>query len=93
MRNDENSGFVCPECGSTEASTYEDVSTDYDPQNPWSGVLERITCAKCDFLIPAHLGERWGQMSVEEARQEWQDVYRETAWRSSDPDNEGEEGR
>lgn len=93
MRNDENGDFICPECGSTEASTYEMVSTDYDSQDPWSGVLQRITCAKCDFVIPAHLAERWDEMSVEDARQEWQAEYRETAWHFSDPDGEDGEGR
>jgi hypothetical protein len=86
MLNDEKDTFICPECGSTEASSLLMVSTTFDPRDPWSSVLQRITCAKCDYVIPAHLGERWNNISIEDAQQEWQKEYRETAWKSDTED-------
>lgn len=84
----EKNEFVCPECGSTEVGSKRSVFTIPDPNDVWSSILRRITCAKCDFVIPAHLGERWHGLSIEAAKQEWQDKYRETAWRSSDLDED-----
>lgn len=66
------------------------VSTDYDPHNPWTEVLETLTCAKCDFAIPAHLGERWNQMPIEAAREKWQRVYRDGS--STADDDEDDDG-
>ena len=49
-----------------------------DETDPWSGILQRIQCGSCHSVIPAHLGERWDEISVEEAKHEWQTVYRST---------------
>lgn len=69
--------FVCPECGSREADSTVMVETVLREGDPWSGVLQRITCRGCGREIPAHLGELWDGISVEQARSEWREVYRE----------------
>lgn len=90
MKN-QTHAFVCPECGSTEARSHLCVSTNFDPEDVWSGVLGRIVCARCHFVIPEHLGERKHDSTLEDAQQQWQRQYRPTAWKSS-PDDEGDEG-
>jgi hypothetical protein len=71
--------FLCPECGSTESREELFVETEPDDNNPWAAVLHIIECARCGFMIPAHLGERWNGRTVDAAREEWQRVYRATA--------------
>lgn len=44
--------------------------------NPCSGVLEWITCAICKTDIPAHLGERWDDITPGQAREKWLRLYR-----------------
>jgi hypothetical protein len=73
---EENAGFLCPECGSQDAAGVVLVSTVPSDDDPWSAVLERITCARCESVIPAHLAELWDGMLPEEAVKEWRDVYR-----------------
>ena len=88
MDNSEPQPFICPECGSTEASIVAMLSIRLDIKNPskdpWNGVLQTISCAQCHFVIPAHIAERWDNMSVEEAQQEWKTDYRSTAWQEDD---------
>jgi hypothetical protein len=55
------------------------VETEFNENDPWSGVLQRCECAHCHFTIPAHLAERWHDMSYEQAVKEWHDEYRATA--------------
>jgi len=71
--------FLCPECGSAKAASYMEVDRIGPPDRtlPWSGVLWMATCAECGYCIPAHLAERWGGLSVEEARREWREIFRE----------------
>ena len=79
MQNDSNEqSFLCPECGSEQAGICCMVSTRFspDPDDVWSGVLQIIECAHCGFSIPAHLGERWDGLSIEDAQQEWREQYR-----------------
>jgi hypothetical protein len=71
-----NEGFICPECGGTEIRDIAMVSTDPRPEDPWSSVLQIYSCAKCKRKIPAHIGERWNNISLEEARAEWRGIYR-----------------
>jgi len=33
--------------------------------------LQIIVCATCKNEIPSHLGERWNNISFQEAQQEW----------------------
>ena len=91
MQDKEEGAFICPECGSTEAGSQAMVSPLFDAGDPWSSVLQIIACAKCDFIIPAHLGERWDQISIEEAQQSWKNDYRDTAEKSSDYEEAEEE--
>lgn len=68
--------FLCPECGSTKEGTALTVSTEYDPNDPWTAVLQIIECSDCQSDIPAHIGERWNGLSIEDAKEEWRKVYR-----------------
>ena len=55
-----NQEFICPNCGSTESTAEQYVSMDPPvpkDKNPWSSVLQIITCKQCHREIPAHLGE------------------------------------
>jgi RNA polymerase subunit RPABC4/transcription elongation factor Spt4 len=70
--------FICPNCGSTESKYEEYVSKevpDSRNQNPWNSVLQIITCKKCHRKIPAHLGKRWDNISIEDAKNEWEKEY------------------
>jgi GTP diphosphokinase / guanosine-3',5'-bis(diphosphate) 3'-diphosphatase len=69
--------FICPECSSTKVRQVMEVTTAFDPAHPWSGVLGRIVCDGCGSTIPAHLGERWDGLSIEEAQDQWRKVYRQ----------------
>ena len=63
--------FICPECGATESKFEQYVSKDPPipkDKNPWSSVLQIITCKQCHREIPAHLGERWDNRSIEDAK-------------------------
>ena len=64
--------FKCPECGSAEVASNLCVSTDWstggEATSPWSYVLQQIHCANCDEYIPSHLGERWDNISYNDAR-------------------------
>ncbi len=62
-----NLRFICPECGS-EAT---------DPPPGAHGFRRTVVCAVCHFEIPLHLGERWGRLSLDEAKKEWRELYRE----------------
>jgi len=72
-------GFICPECGSKYAKTGTCISK---PQptgknfDPWQVVTQQSECASCKTIIPDHLGERWDNMSIEEAQKEWKKDYR-----------------
>lgn len=65
--------FVCPECGSREA---EPTGKAFQKE---TGQRREYTCVSCRLEIPAHLAERWGGLSVEDARHEWREVYRDFA--------------
>jgi hypothetical protein len=68
--------FICPECGSTAVGCSVFVSTSYDKNDPWSAVLQRCVCLNCQSTIPAHLGERWNDMTYDEACAEWRLIYK-----------------
>ncbi len=76
--SEEQSSFICPECGSREAEIVSMVSPPpFDSSDPWTGVLQIITCAACGNEIPAHLAERWDDMLPEEAQREWRETYKD----------------
>jgi hypothetical protein len=68
--------FICPECSSRESSIILNVETAHGDADPWTGVLQRIICAQCGSVIPAHVGERWNGMSIAAAQREWKKTYR-----------------
>jgi hypothetical protein len=74
--HNENGSFICPECGHNESR--EIIFHESKPRNqdPWSNVFQIMTCGKCQSQIPAHLGERWDGLSMEDAKKEWKKVYR-----------------
>jgi len=74
-----NNDFLCPNCGSTESKDEQYVSVDPPApkdKNPWSSVLQIITCKQCHREIPAHLGERWDNRSIEDAKKEWIEQFK-----------------
>ncbi len=67
--------FLCPECGSLHA----EPEPPQNAQQPGNRIRWRRTCASCQLEIPVHLAERWGGISVEDARKEWREVYRDAS--------------
>lgn len=49
------------------------------PNDPWSNVLQRYTCAQCGYVTPGHLAELWDGRSPESATQEWKQIFRSSA--------------
>ena len=68
--------FICPNCNSKEILDQKFVSIDKtNSKDPWSSITQIIKCAGCKKKIPAHLGERWDNISFEQAKIEF-DKYR-----------------
>ncbi len=74
----DSSGFVCPNCGLTEAAARADVST-LPNASPWYLGLMLNDCAKCGCAIPCHLSRHWSGVSLKEARRQWSEVFWPTA--------------
>ena len=72
------SNFICPECKSNNYKSHICVSTYLDPNDPWSNVLQQYECANCNNYIPAHLAERWDDVSFEKVMEEWVNIYRKS---------------
>ncbi len=72
------SSFKCPECKSNTYKSHIYVSTYPDPNDPWSNVLQQYECANCNKYIPAHLAERWDDISFEKAKEEWINFYKKS---------------
>ncbi len=64
--------FLCPECGCQQPEPPRPGET----YKQGTGMRREYLCSCCHFEIPAHLAERWGGISVEDARREWREVYR-----------------
>ena len=75
--------FICPECGSKKAGMQSMVSrptpTGEKNEDPWASILQDIECLSCKKIIPAHLAELWDDISIEEAKKEWRELYRKTS--------------
>lgn len=72
-------GFICPECGSnqyTEGAFLAKVPPITKSKNPWDSVLQTMKCSSCKKIIPSHLGERWGKITIDEAKKEWNNDYK-----------------
>jgi transcription elongation factor Elf1 len=67
--------FLCPECGSQEL----EPNSLGEASKHGTGMRRGYLCAECHLEIPAQLAERWGDISVEDARKEWREVYRHLA--------------
>ena len=70
--------FKCPECKSYKYKSHLYVSTEPNPDDPWSSILQQYECANCSNYIPAHLAERWDNISFEKAKEEWLIKYKYT---------------
>ena len=68
----DNDDFKCPNCECEEILEQKFLSIE-EPNdlNPWSSVTQVIKCDSCKKTIPAHLGERWDEITFEEARKEY----------------------
>lgn len=92
MDREKEGRFICPECESTASPICTMCVEPVREQNsdgtrdPWGSIMQIDVCGACRFHIPAHLGKRWDDQTVEEARLEWQTVYRSTADREPDDD-------
>ena len=65
--------FICPNCNSKEILEEKFVSiAPSQSKDPWTSVSQIIKCAGCKKNIPAHLGERWDNISIEKAKEEFQ---------------------
>jgi len=71
--------FICPECGSNNEGNRlllnKEISGN-DNKDPWSSVLEQISCEDCKSIIPAHIAERWDNMNIDTAKKEWASLYK-----------------
>ena len=64
--------FICPNCNSKEILEEKFISiAPSQSKDPWTGVSQIIKCARCKKNIPAHLGERWDNISIEQAKVEF----------------------
>ena len=64
--------FICPNCNSKDILDQKFVSIEKPKyEDPWSSVTQIIKCANCKKNIPAHLGERWNNISIEQAKEEY----------------------
>lgn len=76
---DEIKKFICPECNSKESGEETLISREPSPiknKNPWSSVMQQVECNDCKMIIPTHIAERWDNLSIEQAKNEWVKVYR-----------------
>ena len=71
-----NENFICPNCNSKEILEQMFLSIDA-PNNsdPWSCVTQVIKCDSCKMTIPAHLGERWDGITLDQAKKEYLKKY------------------
>ncbi len=76
MKYEKNS-FLCPECGGNIPGVAMLVSPVFNPDDRTSHVLEWISCEECGSNIPAHIAERWENRSIDDARKEWQEIYKD----------------
>ena len=67
--------FNCPECGSLLIK--ESIHYKSKPgKSLYSSVFHEIQCGSCFMDIPGHLGERLNGISIEQAKNEWLNIYR-----------------
>ena len=59
--------FKCPECGGKLGDLL--LVSPADPSDP----LQVVVCSKCEYWIPAHIGYRWGKITVAQTKEEWEE--------------------
>ena len=75
--------FICPNCRSPNCSGLAFVDPPWTfglgrpSGSPWNFVFQLRFCRDCRATIPAHLAERWEGMTVKEAKEEWERLYRD----------------
>ena len=70
------SNFICPSCLSDKILTEKFISIGLPNNNdPWSSITQIIQCGNCKKNIPAHLGERWNNLTLESAKEELKKYY------------------
>ena len=67
--------FIYPNCLSNKILNEKFVSINKPNTNPWSSITQIMKCKKCKKDIPAHLGERWDNISIEKAKEEYRKYY------------------
>ena len=75
----DSGGFICPECGSDQYTKGAFVSKEppmTKSKNPWDSIAQTMKCSSCKRTIPAHLGERWDKITIDEAKKEWNDDFK-----------------
>jgi len=78
-----DNNFICPECGSNEAGyqtmvSMEEPTTNNSNKDPWDSILQQIECSSCGNIIPVHIANRWDNMNIEKAKEEWNKLYKKT---------------
>jgi len=77
MKGEMANAFLCPECGSEDITdVLQSCVSTVVSDEPSSGVLQWDTCGQCHTRIPAHISERWDGLTIDQAKREWQEVYR-----------------
>jgi len=70
------SNFICPSCLSDKILAEKFISIGLPNNNdPWSSITQIIQCGNCKKKIPAHLGERWNNLTLESAKEELKKYY------------------
>ena len=60
---------------SEEILTEKFVSIELPKSNdPWSSISQIIQCRDCKKKIPAHLGERWNDITLKHAKEEFKNL-------------------
>lgn len=67
--------FICPECGSDK------IQENFHYQNKsviglYTNIIHEIQCGSCFMDIPVHLGERFDNVSIQEAKIKWINSYK-----------------
>ena len=73
----DNDDFKCPNCECEEILEQKFLSIEEpNVSNPWSSVTQVIKCDGCKKTIPAHLGERWDGITLEQAKKGYLEKYK-----------------
>lgn len=68
--------FICLECGSKQWRSESNANTIMNPDDPWSLATSRVECWDCGVVMPRELARRWGNISLERAKEIWHEKFR-----------------